>query len=186
MFILSQNNKVEIEPRMLWIPEFKDIWERDHTKTKAKAKMEFAYVYFMEDYKSEYNIYGVEKPRFVAEDILNDPFYHPDELVQKAMDKYCALQETFSMRYLKSVRETVNSLMKFYDELRYRSGQTNAKDYDPVPVTKALKEVESILEKLEKWEKKVMSEEDNMQIRGGGKIGLFEDKENASWMKAVK
>ncbi len=185
MFILSQNNKVEIEPRMLWIPEFKDLWERDTSKTKANAKKEFAYIYFMEDYKSEYNIYGIEKAKYVAEDIMGG-IYVPDEIVKKAMEKYMQLQETTSMRYLKSVRETTNSLMKFYDELRFKSGQTNVTQYDPSLATKALKDVESILEKVEKWEKKVMSEEDNMQIRGGGKIGMFEDKENASWMKEAR
>ena len=171
---------------MLWIPEFKNLWVRDNTRTKAKAKKEFAYIYFMEDYKSEYNIYGIEKAKIIAMDVMEDEFYFPDEMIKLAMEKYSKLQETFSMRYLKSVRETVNSLMKFYDELRYKSGQTNVTSYDPSLVTKALKDVESILEKIEKWEKKVMSEEDNMQIRGGGNIGMFEDKENATWMKKAK
>ena len=148
MFILSQNNKVEIEPKMLLIPAFRDLWERDGSKTKVKAKKEFAYVYFMADYKSEYNIYGIEKPIAVARDIMEDEKYVPSESVMKAIVLYEALQETTSMRYLKSIRDTVNSLMKFYDDLRYRSDQKNASEYDPGPVTKALKEVEIIIEKI--------------------------------------
>lgn len=186
MFILSKDNRIDIEPRMLWIPEFKALWERDVSKGKTKVSKEYAYIYFIEDYKSEYNIYGIEKPRIVAMDIMGDELYSPDLSVQAAMDKYSKLQETTSMRYLKSVRDTVNSLLKYYDELRYKHGQMNAASYDPSLAMKALKEVELVLEKVEKWEKKVYSEEDSMSIRGGGKIGIFEDKETASWIKTVR
>ena len=86
------------------------------------------------------------------------------------------------MRYLRSVRETVDSLMQYYDQLRFRSGQDDVLKYDASNVTRAVKDVESIIEKLEKWEKKVYEEEEQMIIRGGGKVGLFEDKEKATWM----
>jgi hypothetical protein len=167
---------------MLLIPEFKKIWDRDSSKTKKRANDEFAYVYFVGDYKSEYNIYGIEKRQMVAREIMGDQYYLPDELVEKALEKYIKLQETSSMRYLHSVRETVDSLMQYYDQLRFRSGQDDVLKYDPSNVTKALKDVESIIEKLEKWEKKVYEEEEQMIIRGGGKVGLFEDKEKATWM----
>lgn len=183
MFILNQANKVDIEPRMLLIPEFKAIWERDSSKSKAKAIKEFAYVYFVADYKSEYNIHGIEKELIVCKEIMEDEKYKPDALVDAAIAKYEKLQETFSMRYLKSVRDTINSLMKFYDELRYKSKSSNVTDYNPVPVMNAMKSIEDVLEKIEKWEKKVFSEEDAMTIRGGGKIGLFEDAEKASWLR---
>jgi hypothetical protein len=167
---------------MLLLPEFKKIWDRDASKIKKRANDEFAYIYFVGDYKSEYNIYGIEKRQTVAKEIMNDAYYIPDELVEKALEKYIKLQETSSMRYLNSVRETVDSLMQYYDQLRFRSGQDDVLKYDPSNVTKALKDVESIIEKLEKWEKKVYEEEEQMIIRGGGKIGLFEDRDKATWM----
>jgi hypothetical protein len=169
---------------MLLIPEFKKLWDRDQSKTKTRANKELAYVYFVGDYKSEYNIYGIEKRLYVSREIMNDELYIPDELVNAAIDKYIRLQETSSMRYLKSVRETTDSLMQYYDKLRFHSGVDDIKDYDPSNVTKALKDVESIIEKLEKWEKKVYGEEEQMSIRGGGQVGLFEDKEKATWMAA--
>ena len=183
MFILNQN-KVTIEPKMLLIPEFNKIWERDGSKTKASAIKELAYVYFIGDYKSEFNIYGIEKRQVVAKEILEDPYYIPDELVERAIEKYLKLQETSSMRYLRSVRETVDSLMKYYDELRFESKKDDVAKYDPSNATKALKDVEIIIEKIEKWEKKVYGEEEQMSIRGGGKVGLFEDPEKATWMTA--
>jgi hypothetical protein len=164
------------------INEFKKIWDRDTSRDKARAIKELAFVYFMGDYKSEYNSQGIEKQKMVSIDVMNDEFYIPDELIEKAIAKYTSLQETISMRYLKSVRETANSLMKFYDQLRFNSNTMNVTNYDPSAVTKALKDVESIIEKLEKWEKKVFSEEDSMEIRGGGNIGIFENPEAATWM----
>lgn len=182
MFILNKG-QVEVEPRALLIPEFKALWDRDTSKTKAKVLKEMAYVYFVADYNSEYNIYGLEKRKVISKEIMDNHLYEPDELVSNAITRYETIQETYSMRYLRSVRETVDSLMKFYDELRFKSKSMNARDYDPTQVTKGLKEVEIILEKIEKWERKVKGEEDMMQIRGGGKIGLFEDPEKATWMK---
>jgi hypothetical protein len=176
---------VEIEPKALFIPEFKKVWDRDKTKDKSQSLKEFAYIYFVADYKSEYNIYGLEKRSVVAFEIMGDSLYEPDEVVNNALLRYEAIQETYSMRYLRSIRGTVDSLMKFYEDLRYISKTKNASQYDPTTVTKAMKEVEIVLEKIEKWERKVKGEEDLMQIRGGGKIGLFEDPEKATWMKKL-
>ena len=184
MFKINKENKVDIEAKILYIPEFKEIWIRDKSKNKARAKKEFAFIYYTADYKSEYNVYGLDKAEAIAREIMGDEKYEPDELISKAVERYEKMQESYSMRYLKSVRETVESLMRFYDDLRYKGEkQQNVLEYDPSPVIKGMKDIESILEKLEKWEKKVMSEEENMTIRGGGHIGLFEDKENATWLK---
>ena len=86
------------------------------------------------------------------------------------------------MRYLKNVRETVDSLMEFYGELSFKKGD-DANKYNPKALTTALKDVEAIVEKIEKWEKKVRGEDDDMQIRGGGQVGLFEDPQKATWLK---
>jgi len=182
MFILNQGSPT-IEPKALFIPEFKKVWSRDTSKSKARANKDLAYVYFMADFQSEYNIYGIEKSSMVGLEIMKDKNFEPDELMLDAIKKYERIQETYSMRYLKSVRATVDSLMKFYNDLQYQSGQDDMKDYNPKKVTDALKDVESIIEKIEKWEKKVRGEDEEMQIRGGGKVGLFEDSHNATWLK---
>ena len=181
MFILKDGNPI-IEPKALFVPEFKRIWNRDKSKEKARAVKELAYVYFMADYISEYNIYGVEKVVMVGREIMDDPKYEPDVIVQEAIVKYDAMQETYSMRYLKNVRETVDSLMEFYGELSFKKGD-DANKYNPKALTNALKDVESIVEKIEKWEKKVRGEDDDMQIRGGGQVGMFEDPPKATWIK---
>lgn len=151
---------------MLFIPEFKKIWDRDSSKNKDKAIKELAYVYFVADYKSEYNIYGIEKRSFVAREVMENPEYIPDEDIENAINKYTRLQETSSMRYLRSIRDTVDSIIKYNDALKFDADK-DAKTYNPSLATKALKDVGSIVEDLEKWEKKVYGEEDQMNIRGG-------------------
>lgn len=183
MFNLSKNNSVEVDPRLLWVPEFKAVFKRDKTKNKRKANKEFAYIYFMADFKSEYNVYGIEKQRMILRDIINNETWEPDEIVNQAIVKYKELQKTTSMRYLESARRTANSLIKYHEDLMYNYTTQNAKDYDPGPAIKGMKEIESIMNTLEKWEKKILTEEDSMKIRGGGDIGIFEDKESATWLK---
>ena len=181
MFILNQGNP-EVEAKALFVPEFKRIWDRDKSKDKARATKELAYVYFMADYLSEYNIYGVEKSIMVDREIMEDEKYQPDQKIQDAIVKYESMQETYSMRYLKNVRETVDSLMEFYGKLSFKAGD-DAKKYNHKALTTALKDVEAIVEKIEKWEKKVRGEDDDMQIRGGGQVGIFEDPQKATWLK---
>jgi len=184
MFNYNENNEMVPDPMLMLVPEFKKIWDRDPSKTKKKAKQEFAYIYFIADYKSEYNTFGLEKEENIAKDIMKDKKYIPDDTVIEAIEKYEKLQLTSSMRYLKSIRMTVDSLIAYLESLKYNP--VKKKDYEPAKITKSLKDIEVILEKLEKWERKVFHEEEEMIIRGGGKAGMFEDKEKATWLKDIK
>jgi len=180
MFNYNEKNEMIPDPVLMLVPEFKKIWDRDKTKSKEKAKREFAYIYFIADYKSEYNTFGLEKEESIAIDIMKDKEYIPDDVVIEAIEKYEKLQLTSSMRYLKSIRMTVDSLIAYLENLKYNPDKKE--EYKPTEITKSLKDIEVILEKLEKWEKKVFEEEEDMIIRGGGKAGMFEDKEKATWL----
>lgn len=182
MFILD-GKEITIEPRMLNVPEFKRIWKRDKDPKKEKANKEFAYIYFMADYVSEYNAFGLDKEVMICREVMNNEEYRPDDSVIDAIQKYEKLQDSYSMRYLKSVRKTVDTLIVYYDNLRDDLADPDKPLKDPKKVLDAMKGVEDILVKVEKWEKKVSGEDEDMTIRGGGKAGLFEDPERASWLK---
>lgn len=181
MFNYNDKDEIIPDPMLMLVPEFKKIWDRDPSKNKIKAKQEFGYIYFIADYKSEYNTFGLEKEESIAKDIMKDKKYIPDGIVVEAIEKYEKLQLTSSMRYLRSIRMTVDSLIAYLEGLKYNPRKKE--DYAPAVITKSLKDIEVILEKLEKWEKKVFHEEEEMIIRGGGKAGMFEDKEKATWLK---
>jgi len=184
---LFDNDKVTINPKLLFIPEFSDLYERDRSLGKKKAMKEFAYIYYIADYKSEYISYGLNKETQLGIDIFQNRRYKPDPYVKKAIEKYTKLQETSSMQYLLAIRNRVSMIIKFLDEANIRNADSENKAINPFvtidKVTKVLNELEDVIEKLEKWEKKVFDEEEEMQIRGGGILNAFENPEDAKWLK---
>jgi hypothetical protein len=184
-----EGEKVRINPKALFIPEFSDLYERDHSTGKKKALKELSYVYFMADYHSEYNSYGLSKERQLGIDIFMNRNYKPDPYVQKAIDKYIQLQQTPSMRYLLSMRQRINSVIDYLDNAQIKDSKR--KDDEVVTInpfitidkiTSTMSKIEDILEKVEKWEKKVFEEEEDMKIRGGGMLNAFEDPDTATWL----
>lgn len=185
-FFIIDGDKVFINPKALLIPEFAFIHERDRSQNKRKSTKEFAYVYYMADYKSEYNAYGINKNEQIAKDIFGNKKYKPEKYILDAIDKYSDLQKSPSMRYLEAIRNRVNRLIKFLDTADIDNKDKEGKYLNPFvtidKVTKVLNELEDVVEKLEKWEKKVFDEEEDMQIRGGGILNAFENPEDASWL----
>ena len=60
MFELDGNQRIQISPDILNIPEFKSIHEEDKTKDKSKSYSIFEYIYYMCDPESPYNNYPSE------------------------------------------------------------------------------------------------------------------------------
>ena len=69
-FVLESGKVVNINPKVLLIPEFSRLHSRDKTKGKARSLKEFAFIYFMSDFESEYNAYGLDKEEQLADDIF--------------------------------------------------------------------------------------------------------------------
>jgi hypothetical protein len=193
LFIL-EGERVVINPKALMIPEFSDLYIRDKSPGKKRSLKELSYVYYMADYKSEYNAYGLSKETQLGIDIMNQRDYKPDPYVQKAIDKYKVLQETPSMRYLISMRQRVNSLIDYLDNAQVKDkkkkknedGTTEEIYLNPFIsinlIVSTMGKLEETIESIEKWEKKVFEEEEEMKIRGGGMLNVFEDPDSAKWL----
>jgi hypothetical protein len=193
LFIL-EGERVVINPKTLMIPEFSDLYSRDKSPGKKRSLKEFAYIYYMADYKSEYNAYGLSKETQLGIDIMMKRDYKPDLYVQKAIDKYKVLQETPSMRYLISMRQRVNSIIDYLDNVEVKDKKRNKRDdgiIDETPINPfitinaivaTMSKLEETIESIEKWEKKVFEEEEEMKIRGGGMLNVFEDPDSAKWL----
>lgn len=186
-FFILINDKVAINPKTLFIPEFSDIYERDRSAGKKKALKEFAYIYYMGDYKSPYNAYKLSKEKQLGIDIFMNRNYKPDQYVKKAIEKYQRLQESPSMQYLIAIRNRVQKVIQYLDNAEIVETDKEGKYKNPFitieKVTKVFNELEDVVEKLEKWEKKVFDEEEDMQIRGGGVLNAFENPEDAKWLE---
>ena len=165
--------KVKISPAMLNVPEYKAIWERDKVKGKHKSFAELSYVYYVSDYKSAYINYPEEdRLEVVARDhcyrILGDK-WSPDNKVKEAILKYRELQTTPSLRYLQSVEQQLDKIVRFFNGVQIDEDTIKT----IVDSTDKANKIILSLPKIREAVKKEMSE--NSKIRGGGNIGMFED-----------
>jgi polyribonucleotide nucleotidyltransferase len=153
MHLLSLvDNKVEILPEAKLIKEFSTL-----------SPKELAYVYFMEDYQSPYNVYSTEdRHNKIKEDI---EIKGVSEKVTTAQKKYSELQETTSMRLLKSARLGITKLTEFFEK-RGPSDRTYVKNLESLG-----KLIESI-DRIENKVKKELSVEG--RAKAGRKINHFE------------
>jgi hypothetical protein len=92
------------------------------------------------------------------------------------------------------MRQRVNSVIDYLDSVQIRDKKRNKKEdgtFDETylnpfisinEIVKTMGKLEETLESIEKWEKKVFDEEEEMKIRGGGHVNAFEDPESAKWI----
>ena len=178
LFDLKDRNVV-VSPEALLVPEFKALWERDKSKTKAKAMSELSYVYFVCDYKSPYRssftINNLEA--MVSKDFMKDEKYNPDIKVCTAIDKYKELQRTPSMLLLDASLQTVHNLTDYLQNIDLTERDKHDKPvYKPSDVTNSLKSIGGIVESLSKVRESVEKEiSEQATLRGQRRKGNRED-----------
>jgi hypothetical protein len=168
---------VIMNPTILWIPEFKELWDRDKTKNKAKAVKEISYIVFLYGFKSPYLAYS-EKDRKIK--ILRDYFpegnWEADECVEKAIKRYNELQETATTRLLNASLRLCDKVTEYFDSIDFEEKDKLGKPIHTLnDVVKNMKDVGPVVKSLESLRDQVLKEQmDTSIIRGGTDIGLFE------------
>lgn len=165
--------KVVIEPELLVLKPFKQIWTRDRTINKDKALAEIAFIYFMADPRSDYQYLVDEKERMEAikEGEGLPPKWQPDKIVTEAMDFYMSFKP-ISALLLEDTRFMVD---------KYRK-RLKAQEFDDLEI-KDLKEVGALIKQipplvkdLDEAEKALNSEmKSSGKMRGSGEKTIFED-----------
>lgn len=159
---------VIMNPTVLWIPEFKAVWDRDDSEGKAIASKEVSYIVFMHGFNSPYDAYS-ERDR--EKKILNDYFkdmkgWKPDKVVKAAEKKYLELQDSIALRLLRTSKKALEKVEMFFEEA------------DPEHIDKIVKnakELGNLIQSLNKLEEQVRKERHEANsARGGQGIGLFE------------
>ena len=168
---------VIMNPTILWIPEFKALWDRDKTKHKGNAVKEISYIVFLYSFKSPYLAYS-EKDRKIK--ILQDYFdgkkWEPDELVKAAIKRYNDLQETATTRLLNASLRLCDKVTEYFDSIDFNEKDKLGKPIHSLnDVVKNMKDVGPVVKSLETLKDQVLREQmDKTIIRGGTDIGLFE------------
>lgn len=170
--------QIQVSPSALNIPEFKAIWKRDKNRAKNNAYSELCYVYFMCDYKSEYRNY----PEAVREEKIKTDFiekrmgdkWKPDSKVLEAMIKYKEMQETPSLRYLKSQEAMIDKITNYMNSITSEDFEEDEKLLDSI--TRAQDKCNKTVATLPKLRESISKEvSETSHIRGGGEIGYGED-----------
>ena len=90
--------KVNISPEAMMLKPFKEIYDRDKSKSKDKAFLELAYIYFYCDPRSDYQyiIDPIDKDKAIREglDLLK---WKPDKKITEAIEFYNSFKSTSSL-----------------------------------------------------------------------------------------
>lgn len=168
---------VIMNPTILWIPEFKELWDRDKTKHKGRAVKEISYIVFLYSFKSPYQAYS-ERDRKVKIllDYFGDTEWEPDELVNAAIKRYNELQETATTRLLNASLRLCDKVTEYFDSIDFNEKDKMGKPIHSLnDVVKNMKDVGPVVKSLEQLKDQVLKEQmDASIIRGGTDIGLFE------------
>lgn len=165
--------KVVIEPELLTLKPFKQIWTRDKTVNKDKALAEIAFIYFMTDPRSDYQYLVDDKERMEAikEGEGLPPKWEPDRIVTEAMDFYKSFKP-ISALLLEDTRFMVD---------KYRK-RLKAQEFDELEIKDLkeagalIKQIPSLVKDLNEAEKALNSEmRESGRMRGQGEKTIFED-----------
>ena len=165
--------KVVIEPELLTLKPFKQIWTRDKTVDKDKALAEIAFIYFMTDPRSDYQYLVDDKERMEAikEGEGLPPKWEPDRIVTEAMEFYKSFKP-ISALLLEDTRFMVD---------KYRK-RLKAQEFDELEIKDLkeagalIKQIPSLVKDLNEAEKALNSEmRESGRMRGQGEKTIFED-----------
>lgn len=181
LFEVDQNNNVTFSPEALTLAPFKKLWTRDRNRLKKNAIEQMSYIYFMCDYKSDYNNIRdlQERSEIVKEACVSDmKGFKEDSDIKAAMKFYTDRSRTVSMSLLENARDAVDRLSIFlatidFSELDNKGGlKFNPKQISDTIATLG-KQVDS-LAALEEQVKKEISAKSEL-LKGGKEKSILED-----------
>jgi hypothetical protein len=168
-----EHNKVAVSAEALLIKEFKDVWSRDTSRTKDNALEEFAYIYYLIDYKSVYKQYdeSARSSKIIA-DVISKKGWKPDKLIENACQKYDELQQTPSMGLLRDAETALDKIRSYFRTVDVTEDDTGKVTATLISNVEKLGNLIKGLSSLREIVEKEMSEV--MRVRGGGKMSLRE------------
>ena len=92
--LVYEGYNLTIDPMALSLKPLKTIWNRDKTEKKERAISEIAYIYFMEDPRSDYQyiIDREERSKAIKEGEGLKSTWQPDATIKEAMKLYASFK----------------------------------------------------------------------------------------------
>lgn len=173
------------EPNILLVNEFKELWDYKRNKkgkwkkgdfsgyNRNRAFAEFTYIFLMSDWKSPYANYSEEEKQRAAFIDSGLDSSDIDSEVIAAMKKYEEIQDTRTLKLLKSAYRAVDELRNFFDTVNLQEFDEQGRPVHSSNILmRNLKDLGDLVKSLESLENKVKKElEEETGIRGDNERG---------------
>ena len=170
--------KLNISEEALLLKPFKEIWQRDKSKSKDKALQELGYVYFMSDPRSDYQyiIDEEERTNAIKEGEGIDPKWKPDNKVIEAMKFYKTFKPVSAL-LLEDTRIAVDKLRQLLRNIDLTEVDDKGKPiYTLNTITATIKQIPSLVKDLDEAEKAIAKEiMESDKVRGAQEKSMYED-----------
>lgn len=178
-----KNHVVTFSPQALLLAPFKVLWQRDKSKSKEVAVEELAYIWYMEDHRSDFFVIFDEEERATdIKTLINLPKgWKEDKEVKEARKFYSEKSSSIAVKMLKNSITLISKINKLLGELdpseTYidRQGVEKYK-HDIKKMVETLDKVPDVLESLDKTYKQVQKQlEEDSGMRGSKVKSEFEE-----------
>lgn len=173
--LVYEGYNLTIDPMVLTLKPFKAIWVRDKTEKKDRAISEIAYIYFMEDPRSDYQyiIDRDERSKAIKEGEGLKPTWQPDGTVKEAMKLYASFKTTSAL-LLEDTRALVDGYRNKLRDLTSDMSELDVKDVKELGAI--IKQVPSMVKDLDEAERALAKEiAQSDKVRGAQEKSIYED-----------
>lgn len=173
--LVYEGYNLTIDPMVLALKPFKAIWVRDKTEKKERAISEIAYIYFMEDPRSDYQyiIDRDERSKAIKEGEGLKPTWQPDGTVKEAMKLYASFKTTSAL-LLEDTRALVDGYRNKLRDLTSDMSELDVKDVKELGAI--IKQVPSMVKDLDEAERALAKEiAQSDKVRGAQEKSIYED-----------
>ena len=180
MQLFHLNSDYEVEPEketIMLVPEFAALWTLVYNKQdgdrggrqRLRARKELVYIYFRNDYRSEYSELSDVERNEASLDAADLPSDYPiSSTLQRAIDKYTSIQETRELKLLNSAYGVIDKLRAYYDDIVISDANSKS-------VIDNIGKTGSVLAGLKKLEDQVRKQHgQDGKIRGGQDKGYLD------------
>jgi hypothetical protein len=174
------NHQLAISEEAYVLQPFKAIWDRDKTKLKERALAELGYIYFMEDFKSDFSdiVDAGERDAEVVGVLGFPPGWKEDKIVSEAREFYRKRsEEILPLLMLRDAKGVIDKMRDFYRNVDFLATDNHGKSkYDIDKVARVIERSAGILENLTKLENMIKKEVQSKKDKIGSKTkATFED-----------
>ena len=185
LFTLDSDWNIILAPEALSLLPFKRVV--DKYKQREYGIVELSYIYFMVDFRSDYNDLVDEKERSekILESLAESDKIKIDKVTENAIEYYKERQPSISLRHLESMKKALHNLQESLNniDLSMQVMDENTGELKPVYNTMDLNRISSIMKDspkiiaaIKEMEKQVKTElQENNAHRGSGEKSIYED-----------